>query len=401
MISDLKRILPLLCALALPGGYAWAATTAAGAKEELKTLRDRIDTLQKQLSSSEASRNEAADALRESERAISETNRALSELNTQSQGVSHSIAEINERSRRSNDALAAQQSVLAHMLYAQYVAGAPGPLRLMLNDENPNDIARHMHYMGYVSRARANTISELRENLARLKALAEEVTAKASELAAIVAEQATQRQRLEQQKRKHGDVLVKLSRDIQKQRQEIGTLKRNETRLTNLIDQLARIIERTPPSRKPPSTRLRNERVPEQGGIAGAFSQLRGLLALPVRGELTNRFGSPRTDSGMTWKGLFLTARPGEEVKAVAPGRVVYADWLRGFGNLLIIDHGEGYMSLYGYNEALLKRVGDSIGSGETVATVGNSGGSAESGLYFELRHQGKPFDPLTWVKMR
>jgi septal ring factor EnvC (AmiA/AmiB activator) len=119
-----------------------------------------------------------------------------------------------------------------------------------------------------------------------------------------------------------------------------------------------------------------------------------------VRGELANRFGSPRSDGGVLWKGLFIAARAGEEVRAVADGRVVFSDWLRGFGNLLIIDHGDAFMSLYGNNEALFKRVGDIIHGGEAVAAVGNSGGNARSGLYFELRHQGKPLDPLDWVKM-
>ena len=145
----------------------------------------------------------------------------------------------------------------------------------------------------------------------------------------------------------------------------------------------------------------RNERVPEPQTLASAFSALRGQLALPVRGELSGRFGSPRSDGGLTWKGLFLAAKGGESVRAVAAGRVVYADWLRGFGNLLIVDHGENYMSLYGYNETLLKRVGDEVSGGDPVATVGNSGGGTESGLYFELRHQGKPFDPMTWIKPR
>jgi septal ring factor EnvC (AmiA/AmiB activator) len=182
-------------------------------------------------------------------------------------------------------------------------------------------------------------------------------------------------------------------------------MQRNETRLTSLIEQLARIVTRAPPPAKPRpvpgAERQRNERAPEPQPLAGAFAQLRGQLALPVRGELAGRFGSPRNDGGLTWKGLLLAARAGDAVKAVATGRVVYADWLRGFGNLLIIDHGAGYMSLYGYNETLLKRVGDDISGGDAVATVGNSGGGTESGLYFELRHQGKPFDPMTWIKAR
>jgi septal ring factor EnvC (AmiA/AmiB activator) len=122
---------------------------------------------------------------------------------------------------------------------------------------------------------------------------------------------------------------------------------------------------------------------------------------LPVRGELANRFGSPRADGGVTWKGLFIRSANGSEVKAVATGRVVFADWLRGFGNLMIVDHGNSYMSLYGNNETIHRQVGDAVRGGETIATVGNSGGNPDSGLYFELRHQGKPFDPLNWVRIK
>jgi len=257
-----------------------------------------------------------------------------------------------------------------------------------------------------VSRARADSIRDLRAGLTRLKELADEAQVKAQELAAIVSGQTAQKQRLEREKRSHAEVLARLARDIQKQRQDIGAFKRNESRLTNLIDRLSRIIARTSPrapSARRPATpnerRERNERVPEPSAFAGAFARLRGQLALPVRGELVSRFGSQRSDGGLTWKGLFMTASPGEPVKAVAAGRVVYADWLRGFGNLLIVDHGEGYMSLYGYNETLYKRVGEEIAAGDTVAAVGSSGGGGESGLYFELRHRGQPFDPMTWIK--
>jgi len=289
--------------------------------------------------------------------------------------------------------------------HVQHAGGQPEALRLLLSGNNPNDIARKLHYFSYLSRARADAIRDLRDNIARLKSLGDEAAARAAELAAIAAEQVSQRKRLEGEKRKYAGVLTRLSRDIQRQRQEVGAMQRNETRLSRLIEQLARIVTRAPSPAKPgltaKSTRQRNNHVPEPQTPAGAFSQLRGQLALPVHGELAGRFGSPRSDGGLTWKGLLLAARGGESVRAVAAGRVVYADWLRGFGNLLIIDHGEGYMSLYGHNEALLKRVGDDIGSGDTVATVGNSGGGTDSGLYFELRHQGKPFDPMTWIRTR
>jgi septal ring factor EnvC (AmiA/AmiB activator) len=377
---------------------AGAAATAAGAREELRELRGRIEALQKSLAEAEESQNEAADALRESERAISDANRALAELGRQAREADRRLAELRAAARREEEALARQQALLARLLYQHYLGGQPEPLRLLLSGEDPNRTARHFHYLGYVTRARAELIAGLRAGLARLREHAREIEHQAAAIAAIAAEQASQKQRLEREKRARGQVLARISRDIQKQRREIGTLRRDEGRLARLVEQLSRIIAR-PPAR--PAPRARTERVPDGSVDGGVFAQLRGRLALPVRGELAGRFGSPRSDGGPTWKGLFIAARSGEEVKAVAPGRVVYADWLRGFGNLLIIDHGDGYMSLYGYNETLYKQVGDAARAGETVATVGSSGGNADSGLYFEMRYQGKPFDPLGWVGPR
>jgi septal ring factor EnvC (AmiA/AmiB activator) len=151
-------------------------------------------------------------------------------------------------------------------------------------------------------------------------------------------------------------------------------------------------------SPRKPGARLRSERLPDASNSGTPFQGLKGKINFPVRGELSNRFGSPRSDSGVLWKGLFILAKAGQEVKAVAAGRVVFSDWLRGFGNLLIVDHGDGYMSLYGNNETLYAQVGTAVTGGDTIAAVGNSGGNSESGLYFELRHQGKPFDPLAWI---
>jgi septal ring factor EnvC (AmiA/AmiB activator) len=129
--------------------------------------------------------------------------------------------------------------------------------------------------------------------------------------------------------------------------------------------------------------------------------KLRGRLSLPVRGELARRFGAPRGAAGTEAKGVFIRAPEGQPVRAIAGGRVVYAEWMRGFGNLLIVDHGEAYLSIYANNESLLKQVGDTVGAGEAVATTGASGGNEETGLYFEMRHFGRAFDPLAWVKLK
>jgi septal ring factor EnvC (AmiA/AmiB activator) len=374
-----------------------AQPAGAGAKEkELRELRGRIEALQKRLAEAEESKSEAADALRESERAISETNRELRVLGAQSREINQQLAELGAESRRHEEALKAQQERLARLLYQHYLGGEAEPLKLLLNREDPNDIARRLHYFGYISRARARLIVETRESLARLQQLARETGQKASELAVVTAESKALRARLEREKRARGQVLTRISRSIQRQRREIGTLKRDEARLTRLVASLARLL-----ARAKPAPRVRNERVPQPSSGDSPFLELKGKLNLPVRGELANRFGSPRADGGVVWKGLFIAARAGEEVRAVADGRVVFADWLRGFGNLLIVDHGDAYMSLYGNNEALYKQVGDPIRGGEPVAAVGASGGNTDSGLYFELRHQGRPLDPLDWVSIR
>jgi len=392
--------------LALAAGLpVWAAQNPKAANEELQQLRSRIDALKKELATAEESKSEAADALKASERAISDASRKLAELTEKASDGNRELAELRRQSDQNADAVRRQQALQAEWLYQRYVSGVPEPLKLLLSGENPARIGRELYYYGHVLKARGEHIAKLRDALSQLRNLETETQEKMGELNAIAAEQEAQRRRLEQEKQARAKVLTKISRDIQRQRKEIGTLKRDENRLTQLIERLNRIIARTPAPKPPQAAaqapRLRNDRLPAKLTEAVPFEDLKGRLALPVRGELANRYGSPRSDGGLTWRGLFIAAKAGEEVRAVAPGRVVFADWLRGFGNLLILDHGDGYMSLYGYNETLYKQVGQSIAGGDVVAAVGNSGGSADSGLYFEMRHLGKPFDPLTWVNVR
>lgn len=365
-------------------------------KEDLRQLRSRIEALQKELAGSKESKSEAADSLRESERAISDANRKLAELAGQQREANAALNQLQTQSRQLDSEIQSQQALLGKLLYQQYLNGQQEYLRLLLNHQDPNQVARNLHYFGYISRARAEWLKTLRSNLAELEQLTRQTKEKSAELAVIQAEQAEQKKRLEKEKAERQKVLARISKKIDKQRREISKLKRDENRLTRLVEKLGKML-----SRKNSAVPLNNTRVPDASVDASPFAQLKGKLSLPVRGELANRFGSPRSDGGVLWKGLFIRSASGREVKAVAAGRVVFADWLRGFGNLLIVDHGLGYMSLYGNNETLYKQVGDAIHGGDTIAAVGNSGGNPESGLYFELRYQGKPFDPLTWVTLK
>lgn len=378
----------------LPSLPAYAAPKAD--KENLKQLRNRIETLQKELASKEESKSEAADALRESERAISDANRKLLELAREQREASNRLNQLQVQSGQIKHNIEAQQTQLGQLLYRQYLGGQQEYLRLLLNQQDPNQIARELHYYGYISRARAQGIKTLRLNLGQLDTLTLESREKSAEIAAIQAEQAAQKKHLEREKAEHKKLLTRISSQVDKQRREISKLKRDETRLSRLVEKIGKLL-----SRRESSPPLSNNRLPDASVDGNPFASLKGRLSLPVRGELVNRFGSPRSDGGVTWKGLFIRSSSGSEIKAIAGGQVVFADWLRGFGNLMIVDHGGSYMSLYGNNETLYKRVGDTLQGGDTIATVGNSGGNPDSGLYFELRHQGKPFDPLSWVTIK
>lgn len=372
------------------------AHAQASQEQELRELRSRIQALQKELERSEGTRSEARDALRESERAISQANRRLFEISGQRRELNAEIARLQREQRETEARIAAEQDEISQLLYRQYVNGQPAALRLLLNRQDPNATARQLQYLAYVSRARAERIESLRESLVSLRALTEQTRARHAELRSLEREEATQKARLEQERAARQRVIDRTSTQIAQNRRQITTLRRDEQRLTELIQRLAREAERAREQ-----ARLRNRALPDASANAAAFARLKGRLRLPVIGELTNRFGSPREDGGLAWRGLFIAAKHGQEVKAIAPGKIVYADWLRGFGNLLIIDHGGGYMSLYGNNEALLRQVGDDANAGDTIASVGNSGGNPDSGLYFELRHQGRPFDPLPWVNLK
>ena len=383
---------------------AVSAAVLAGPQDELKDIRGRIDALRKQLTESESSKAEAADALKDSERAVSETSRKLYQISGQRREVNTALSRLQAQARAVESDIADEQETLGRLLYQQYVGGQSDAIKLVLNGEDPNEIARQLQYLSYVSRARAELLASLRGNLASLDKLTGETRRKNSELHALQSEETSQMRRLEKEKAQRQQVYVKVSDDIEKSRKQLSTLKRDEERLSQLIERLAKEAARKDAARKSikkPGKRLANKALPNADTGAGPFRDLKGKLRLPVIGELTNRFGGQRQDSGLSWKGLFISAKAGRDVKAVAGGRVVYADWLRGFGNLLILDHGDGYMSLYGNNESLLKQVGEEAKAGDTIAAAGNSGGNPDSGLYFELRYQGKPFDPIPWVTLK
>ncbi len=404
----------VLAGVALAAGFAAAAPArgrpAAASEEELKQLRGRIERLEKELAQAEESRGEAADALKAAEKAVSEASRVLFELDEANRALSAQLEQLAERGERARRDIAGQRALAEKLLRLQYEQGGQDRLRLILEGKDLATLTRHLAYFGYVQKARAETLASLQRGAREAAVLEAEAREKREAIARNQAAQATQTRRLEQERAARAAAHRRLAGQVEKGRREIGRLKRDEERLTRLVQEIARALaaseaqkareaRKAKPGEAPEGRRgTPVDQVADASASAQPFPALKGKLRLPVKGELMNRYGSPREEGGATWRGLFIRAAVGDLVRAVADGRVVYADWLRGFGNLLILDHGAGYMSLYGYNEGLLRQAGEGVKGGDPVARVGASGGAEESGLYFELRYDGRPFDPLRWV---
>jgi septal ring factor EnvC (AmiA/AmiB activator) len=386
------RLARLLAATALAA--AGGAALAQSQQDDLRELRSRMEALKREIAAAEGAQAEAADALRESEIAISEANRSLRELAAQRERLRAELARLAADSRTARGSLDERQSQLARALRARYVEGDLGAVRLILSGDDPQRIARALVYHAHLARAQAELIERARADLGRLNSLESAAGAKAAELAAVDVRARAERDALVTQAAERRKVMARHADQIRKQRRDLESAQRNEVRLARLVEALARALPKPAPPRTPEARPARGADAP----AVGAFGALKGRLPPPVRGELAGRFGTPQ-QAGPSQKGIFLRAAAGADVKAVAGGRVVFADWLRGYGNLLILDHGDGYLTIYGNNESVLRRVGDAVHAGDPVATVGASGGGETSGLYFEARFQGRPFDPVPWLQ--
>lgn len=399
------------------------AGTAAQRQRELQAeqreLKARLSQLKKSLASKESAHGEAADALAASESAISAVNRHLQQLAASRRQVEQRIAQLHAGEREAASAQSAHASRLGWALRDQFVLLQPSAAEQVFDPLQAETDRRDGAYLDAVVRERMRRIGELHDRRTELAALASELSQRGAELQRIDADERASRAQLLKQEAARKRTLARLAREIAEQRQSVAGLERDDARLASLIDQIGRVLAEEArrraaahahaPGRAPKPGELALEPLAPAGPVSSThFGQLRGKLMLPVQGQIESRFGSARlSEDGQpqpgapAWKGLFIRADAGASVHAIAAGRVVFADWLRGFGNLLILDHGEGFLSVYADNETLLRSVGDEVAAGEVIAAVGNTGGNPQSGLYFEMRYQGRPFDPLAWAVAR
>ncbi len=443
----------LLAACALGASHALAAKPTERSKQKAAAENARADiakklgALKRDIGRTENEKEHAADALAESEAGISDAKRALRELADEQNTTNARLQELATAHQRLSGIIDAQKKQLATLLKEQYVAGNEDRIKLLLSGDNPNRINRDLQLMAYVSQAQAKLIDALRANLTQVETNKADTENAKAELEEIAQEQREQQAVLEKEKKKRVELMGSLSKRLDAQRKEAGSLERTAQRMDALVEQLARQIKEqaeaaaaekkrrealaAAKAKKDAEARAERQRLAQQNARAGkkplppeppepkadtkpadasiadislapvmpdgAFAKLRGQMRSPVAGVVATRFGSKK--DGVTWKGMLILAPEGTDVKTIAPGRVIANEWRRGLGNLIIVDHGNDYWSIYANNQAVLKQKGDAVKAGESIAIAGNTGGREESGLYFELRHRGSPLDPAAWIK--
>lgn len=436
----MKKLLSLTllasaAALAAPAGKA---LDPAAPQQDLQSVRKAITNLQQDIAQKEAARKETASAIAESEEALEATHAALNALEQKQGNSSSQLEQYQQELLGIRMKVAETRQRVGKLLASTYKRGQHDAMNLMFNQGDPNQAARDLTYYTHISRAQQELIAKLRDQEIQLQAITERLEDELVRLGRMSAEKVQQKRRIEAAKNQREAQVSQLDASIRAQQTRLQQLKEDEKQLTALIARINAEIERRrqeaikkaaaakkareeaarlaaekrrqqiaeakKQGRKPPPEPAKPASKPEvvdevaDGSAAGrAFKSLQGRMKLPVAGEVAGRFGAARGE-GNSWKGLFIRTAPGTPVRVVADGTVVYADWLRGFGNAMIIDHGGNYLTVYTGFSAMARGNGASVKGGDVLGTTGSME-SGETGLYFELRYMGRPINPQSWAR--
>lgn len=371
--------------LSLPAsGYAGPQTQLAPAEHEaqLQRLRSRIGGLRDQIKKNRGEQGQLTHQLEEAEQKIGRLARRLRVLEGRLSRQRTKRDELQQQEKRQVRALADEREMLARQLRAAYATGRQERIKLMLNQEDPGTLSRVLAYYDYLNRARARRVRSIHQQLEQLTQTRQRLAQEEQRLFDLKQKYAGEKQILENAQLARRAVIDALDREYNSQGSQLARLQNDEAHLQSLLSGLREALSD----------------IPDQAPGQMRFNLRKGRLAWPSSGLLSVNYGTPKIGK-LRWDGVMISAPEGREVKAVHHGRVAFADWLRGFGLLLIIDHGDGYMTLYGHNQSLFKEVGDWVAEGEAIGLVGSSGGRTQSGVYFGIRHQGKPVDPAHWCR--
>jgi len=375
----------VLFACSLSMGMAKSSSGTADARqkqEELEDLRERIQRVQRELARDIGRRDKLTGELRDTERELGRAANALRDVNITLQFKQERLQELEAEQRAQRAGLAAERDALAGQVRAAYIAGREEKMKLLLNQQDPAKLGRVLVYYDFLNRERAARIERVNSRLQRLVELETEIGSEVAGLDTARTERSRILSGLEQARDQRAALLARLESEIRDRNVELRQLQADERALTELVQSLLDVFADIPADSA--------NRVP--------FKQLQGKLPWPSAGNVVARFGDARAEGRMRWQGLMIAANRGTPVRAISHGRVAYADWLPHYGLLLVLEHGDGYLSLYGHNQALYKEVGDWVQPGEIVAAIGDSGGQQNAALYFEIRHGTRIEDPRKWL---
>jgi murein hydrolase activator len=373
----------LLTACLLPLGQAAEDKELEAKARQLEQVKSRIASLNRELRSTETQRDEQSRALRETEERIGLIARRIRVTDQSLQRQKRLLAELEAERADARLKLDAHQASLERQIRAAYAMGRQEKVKILLNQEDPAVVSRVMVYYDYFNAARIPQMERIETSLHELNRLEREIAQEERRLQQLQAKNNNERLQLEAAQHGRMEIVANLDRQLKDQGHELNNLKDDENQLSSLISNIQQALSDLPldPAAHDP------------------FRSRKGKLPWPATGRLVATFGSSREVGKLTWDGVMIAAPEGREVRAIHHGRVAFADWLRGFGLMLIIDHGDGFMSLYGHNQSLFKETGEWVEPGEVVAQVGSSGGRTLSGIYFGIRHNGQPENPKKWCK--
>lgn len=375
------RLLLLLC-LSATCLAVQAAQDPAKTEQQLKQVKQQISTLQARLAKRKQVLAKAEVELRSFDKRIGAVTAELRQLDDRQQQLQTRRGSLGDDEARLAAQLQQQEALIRDLLREQYKLGRQPGIELLLSQQDPQQLSRMLHYYDSLTARLSEELEAYRGRLQQLTETQSAISATDTELLANRSRLQQQQKALAEAREGQARTLTTLRKAHQQESRQLGRLKANQAELEAVLKEIRRSLEQI---------RLR------QDGLK--FSQRKGKMDWPVSGRVKRAFGS-RIEN-VSYEGMLVAAGTGTTVKAVHHGRVVFADWLRGYGLVLILDHGNGYLSLYGHNESLLREPGEWVGTGESLALVGSSGGSAEPGLYFAIRYQGRSIDPIVWLKQR
>ena len=361
-----------------------AAPSQKQKESELKRVNARIERVRQSVNADIEKRDRLSAQLRDAELAVQTARRELEEARAQRVASEARLEELEREQERRERELGAERGALSGELRAAYVNGREEQLKLLLNQQDPASVGRMLAYYGYFGRARAERIGSIRDQLEHLALVRERIAAEGRRLAELEAKQEQDLASLRAAQQKRTTAVAAINSQIKSRGGELNRLESQARALEKLIADLRKALDNPPVAKKAP------------------FEPLRGKLPWPVpQGKVLARFGQPRAGGSLRWQGMLIGTERGARVRAPFAGRVAYADWLPGMGLMIVLDHGGGYLSLYGHNDQLFRKVGESVAAGDVIGSVGDSGGSDQAALYFEVRRGREPVNPETWLQRR